>query len=278
MNPDQDVTNPRAGAAPARMPVLFVGHGSPMNAIEDNAFSRAWRDIASRLPRPEAVLCVSAHWQTSGTRVGSMQNPRTIHDFWGFPEELYRKQYPAPGAHLMAERVRALVKKTDIAADMEWGLDHGAWAPLLRMYPRADIPVFQLSLDQTRPPRYHYELARELKPLRESGVLILGSGNIVHNLARMELRDQPFDWASAFDERAKKLMEARNHDALIAYEKLGEEALLSIPTNEHYLPMLYALALQDAEDPLEFFAEGIVYGSISMRGFVIGAVKRPARS
>ena len=253
-----------------RMPVLFVGHGSPMNAIEDNEFSRAWLEIGKRLSRPKAILCVSAHWETDGTAVTAMPNPRTIHDFSGFPEELYQKQYPAPGAPEWAVATRKLVRKTDVVLDDAWGLDHGTWSVLCRMFPKADIPVFQLSLDFSKDAAYHYELARELDPLRNQGVLIVGSGNLVHNLRLMEWTDKPFDWAVSFDQTVKKLIEQRDHKALIHYKKLGREAELSIPTNEHYLPLLYVLALQGNDEPARFFSEKVTLGSISMRGVEIG--------
>jgi 4,5-DOPA dioxygenase extradiol len=254
----------------AAMPVIFVGHGNPMNAVEDNAFSRAWLALGKALPRPSAILCVSAHWETDGTRVTAMPRPRTIHDFWGFPQELYKKQYPAPGSPEWAERTRKLLRGARVEPDTEWGLDHGTWAPLCRMFPGADVPVFQLSLDRTQPARYHYDLGRELAPLRRSGLLIVGSGNMVHNLGLMEWTDKPFAWATAFDARLKDLIVRRDHEALIRYDALGPEAKLAIPTNEHYLPLLYALALQGQNEPIRFFTEDVSLGSISMRGFQIG--------
>ena len=258
-----------SGAA-EKMPVLFAGHGNPMNALEDNAFSRAWKDVAQGLPRPRAILCVSAHWETNGTRVTAMAKPRTIHDFQGFPPELYAKQYPAPGAPEWAEITRKTLRGMRVEPDMEWGLDHGTWAVLCRMFPKADVPVFQLSLDRTQPPAYHYQLGRSLAPLREQGLLIVGSGNMVHNLGMMEWTDQPLEWAVAFDAKLKDLILKRDHEALIRYEDLGPQAKLAIPTNEHYLPLLYALALQGKNEPLKFFAEGIALGSVSMRGVKIG--------
>ena len=253
-----------------RLPALFVGHGSPMNAIEDSVFSRDWETLAGRIPRPEVILCVSAHWETEGTWVTAMPVPRTIHDFSGFPETLYKKQYPAPGAPEWAGKIKKLVRKASVGLDDKWGLDHGTWSVLCRMYPKADIPVIQLSLDATQPASYHYELARELAPLRDQGVLIVGSGNIVHNLRLMEWGDTAFDWASSFDRTVEDLIKKRDHQALLHYEKLGREATLSIPTNEHYLPLLYVLALQAEGESSSFFAEGITLGSISMRGVAIG--------
>ena len=259
-----------SGKKTTRMPVLFVGHGSPLNAIEENEFSRAWEDTAAGLPRPRAILSVSAHWQRDGARVTAMDRPHTIHDFTGFPDELYQIQYPAPGSPELARNVLSLPGVKGVALDTEWGLDHGTWAVLRRMYPAADIPVVQLCLDRGRTPAEHYALVEKLQPLRERGVLILGSGNMVHNLSMMEWTDKPFDWAVRFDQKPKSLIEARNHAALIDYPKLGRDAEPAIPTNEHYLPMLYALALRSADEPLRFFAEKVTMGSISMRAFQIG--------
>ena len=256
-----------------RMPVLFVGHGSPMNAIEETPFAAAWREEARLLPRPRAILCVSAHWETEGTRVTSMPHPRTIHDFYGFPDELYGVSYPAPGSPELAEDVRRLIGSTAVHTDDagSWGLDHGAWSVLRRMFPAADIPVVQLSLDRARPPRFHYDLAAELMPLRDQGVLIVGSGNLVHNLGMLQWdATTPYPWAAEFDRLAEELILTGAHDRLVAYPELGQAARLAVPTNEHYLPLLYALALRAGEDTVRFFAEGIVYGSISMRSLRIG--------
>jgi 4,5-DOPA dioxygenase extradiol len=255
------------------MPVLFVGHGNPMNAIDDNPFSKAWSEAAAAIPRPRAILCISAHWETEGTFVTAMEQPRTIHDFYGFPDALYRVQYPAPGSPGLAQRVQEVVTSMAVRTDdaFSWGLDHGAWSVLRRMYPEAEIPVVQLSLDRTQHPRFHYDLAAELLPLRREGVLIVGSGNLVHNLRLLQWDAQnPYPWAAAFDSLAAELIMAGEHDRLVAYPALGEEARLSIPTNEHYLPLLYALALQQPGEPVSFFAEGLVYGSISMRSLRIG--------
>ena len=258
------------GRTAGKMPVLFVGHGSPSNAIDDNDFSRAWAAIGRDLPRPRAILCVSAHWETDGARVTAMPKPRTIHDFWGFPKELYEKEYPAPGSPEWAETTRQTTRKTRVTADLDWGLDHGTWAVLCRMYPAADVPVVQLSLDRAQPPSQHYALGRELAPLRDQGVLIIGSGNLVHNLGLMEWTDRPFDWAMEFDATVRNLILKRDHESLIHYERLGRAAELSIPTNEHYLPLLYALALQGRDESLSFFAEKVTLGSVSMRGVRIG--------
>ena len=254
------------------MPALFIGHGNPMNAIENSIYSEAWVAMAASIPRPKAILCISAHWETEGTFITAMDQPKTIHDFYGFPDELFQVQYPAPGSRELAERVGSLVTTTDIKPDHDsWGIDHGAWSILCRMYPMADIPVVQLSLDRSKPARFHYELAKELLPLRQEGVLIIGSGNIVHNL-RLLLWDAtgPYPWAAEFDQLAAELILAGDHDRLIDYQVLGEAARLSIPTLEHYLPLLYILALQQPNEPVSFFAEGIPLGSISMRSLRAG--------
>lgn len=252
------------------MPALFVGHGSPMNALEDNAFTRAWRAVAAALPRPRAVLCVSAHWETDGPRVTAREQPRTIHDFYGFPPELFRVQYPAPGAPALAERVVALGAAHGAARDTGWGIDHGAWSVLIRMYPEADVPVVQLSLDTGLSPAEHFALARALRPLRDEGVLLLGSGNIVHNLRLMRWESTAFDWAEAFDARVAERIEQGDDDALIDWRALGPGAALAVPTAEHYLPLLYALAQRGPGEKATFFAEGVTLGSISMRSVRIG--------
>lgn len=258
-------------AADSRMPVLFIGHGNPMNAIEETPFCAAWREEARKIPRPRAILCISAHWETDGPRVTAMERPRTIHDFYGFPDALYQVQYPAPGSPELASRVRELLGADEVAADSEWGFDHGMWAVVRRMYPEADIPAVQLSLDRRRSPAQHLELARKLAPLRQEGVLILGSGNLVHNLPLMRWGDgTPYPWAQEFDALAARLMEAGELERLTEYPSLGEAARLSIPTNEHYLPLIYALAQGGPKEPLRFFAEGIVLASISMRSLRIG--------
>lgn len=252
------------------MPVLFVGHGNPMNAIEDNEFSRTWRKVGSNLPVPRAILCVSAHWETAGTYVTAMERPRTIHDFGGFPDELFAVQYPAPGSPAIAEETRQTLTGHTILLDHEWGLDHGAWSVLVRMFPGANVPVLQLSLDVGMRPDQHASLATMLGTLRDKGVLILGSGNIVHNLRRARWGDgKPYDWAIEFDETSKKLIEKNDLTALANYPSLGTAAQLSIPTNEHYLPMLYALALRRKADKLTFFNESLDLGSISMRSFML---------
>ncbi len=264
-------TNVQFADSDQKMPALFVGHGSPLNAIEDNEFSRAWIETGRALPTPRAILCVSAHWETRGTRVTAMEQPKTIHDFGGFPRALYEYQYPAPGSPDLARLIQETVTQAKVGLDDEWGLDHGAWSVLCRMFPRADIPVVQLSLDHFQPPEFHYALGRELRALRNKGVLIVGSGNIVHNLgAAIFDADQQFDWAIEFDETIKRLILAGEHDPIVHYENLGRVAQLAVPTNEHYLPLLYILALQDPGEPVRFFAERVSMGSLSMRSMWIG--------
>jgi 4,5-DOPA dioxygenase extradiol len=253
-----------------KMPVLFIGHGSPTNAINANEFSKTWIEIGKSLPRPRAILCISAHWETDGTLVTAMEKPRTIYDFYGFPSELYRMQYPAPGSPQLADLVREKVKQTKVELDQAWGLDHGCWSVLCRLFPEADIPVVQLSLDRTKEPSYHYQLGRELKALRKKGILILGSGNIVHNLGMMTWEDTAFDWAVEFDEQLKKLITNGDHDSIMNYQNLGQSASLAIPTNEHFLPLLYVLALQENVEELKFFNEKVTLGSISMRCVMFG--------
>jgi 4,5-DOPA dioxygenase extradiol len=252
-----------------KMPALFVGHGNPMNAIEDNEFSASWACMAHSLQRPKAIVCVSAHWESNGSRVTAMEVPKTIHDFTGFPRQLYETFYPAPGCKELAEWLRENITEA-IELDYEWGLDHGAWSILCRMFPEADIPVVQISLDRAKSLAQHYELGKLLRKLRHKGVLIVGSGNIVHNLRRLTWNDDALDWAIAFDEEIKRLILATNHQAIINYSELGEAARLSVPTDEHFLPLLYILALQEPEDTVEFFTEKVTLGSISMRSIKIG--------
>lgn len=253
-----------------RMPALFVGHGSPMNAIENNEFSQAWKDAAKNLPEPTAILCISAHWETHGVQVTAMQPPRTIHDFGGFPRELFELNYPAPGSPELAERVKTLLSPLDCRLDQSWGLDHGTWSVLCRMYPAATIPVIQLSLDRTEDSGFHYDLGRRLRDLRNEGVLVIGSGNVVHNLRRMVWEDRAFDWAVAFDARIKQWILDGDHDPIIHYEKQGAEAELAVNSAEHYLPLLYILGIKEKEEPVNFFAEKIWGGSLSMRSLVVG--------
>lgn len=257
------------------MPVLFIGHGSPMNGIEDNEFSRGWASMAKNMPVPRAVLVISAHWYTRGTRITAMNFPKTIHDFGGFPDELFRVQYPAPGDPALARQTAALVKSAAVAEDHEWGLDHGAWTVVRHMYPGADIPVLQLSIDYTKDPRFHYELSRELIELRSKGVLILGSGNMVHNLGmvawdKLDENAYAYDWASQMNATFKELISKGEHDKLVQYQKLGREAMLAIPTPDHYLPLIYALGLKSSKDQVSFFNDKAVGGSITMTSVKFG--------
>lgn len=256
--------------ASEKMPALFIGHGNPMNAIEDNQFSRSWKKLGDNLPKPKAILCISAHWLTRGTSVTMAARPQTIHDFGGFPDKLFAAQYPAQGSPAFAEETIKAVNLTKIEQDHEWGLDHGTWSVLLPMYPKADIPVFQLSIDYTKPPQYHYDLAKQLSSLRKKGVLIIGSGNIVHNLGRINWQGGAYDWALEFDQLSKDLISTRQHQKLINYKDLGQAAMLSIPTNDHYLPLLYVLAMQEKKEEAAFFNENVDMGSISMRSVKIG--------
>jgi 4,5-DOPA dioxygenase extradiol len=258
-----------------KMPVLFLGHGSPMNAIEENEFVAGWRNVGREIPRPTAVVCISAHWETSGTWVTAMAHPKTIHDFGGFPEELYKVQYPAPGSPELAKEISRTIKKTKTGLDEKWGLDHGCWVVVKHLYPDADVPVLQLSLDQTQPALYHYELAKELSWLREKGVLIIGSGNMVHNLAmaawdKLDEVGYAYDWAIEANEKMKKLILGGDHKSLINYQSQGKAFNLAVPTPEHYLPLLYALALKEEKEPLKLFNDKPVAGSLTMTSVKIG--------
>lgn len=253
-----------------RMPVLFVGHGNPMNAITDNKYSKSWTEMGKRLGQPKAILCVSAHWLTNGTAVTMSAHPKTIHDFGGFPDELFKVQYPAPGSADYAKMAISVIQSTKVHEDTEWGLDHGAWSVLKNMYPLANVPVFQLSIDYSKPPRYHYQLARELASLRTRGVLIVASGNVVHNLGMVSWGDKEkkYDWAIEFDNMVKKSIENNQPDSLINYQKLGAVADMAHPTNDHYLPLMYALGLRSDKDKFEFFNNDFDLGSISMRSVI----------
>ena len=242
-----------------------MGHGSPMNALEDNEFTKGWVDEEKTIPRPKAILCISAHWETQGIQVTAMSKPRTIHDFGGFPRELYSKQYPAPGSPKIASRVIEIIGKEKVIADKDWGLDHGTWSVLCRMYPEADVPVLQLSLDRSITPARHFELGQKLQMLRKEGILLLGSGNVVHNLAMIVWKDIAFDWAVEFDSIIKQHIMENDFTPLIQYEKLGRSAALSINSAEHYLPLLYILGAKEKGEPVHFFNEKIWGGSLSMR-------------
>jgi len=260
---------------PAKMPALFLGHGSPMNAIEENEFVQSWRNIGKAVPVPAAVICISAHWQTMGTFVTAMKEPSTIHDFGGFPHELYNIRYPAPGSPELANEVKKRVKGSVIGLDTKWGLDHGAWSVIRHIFPAADVPVIELSLDFTKTPQLHYDLAKELISFRNEGVLIMGSGNIVHNLGRVawDRADEPefgYDWAIKANDIFKRLIISGNYQDLINYQSLGSEVLLSVPSSEHFLPLLYILALREENEPITLFNDRAVMGSLTMTSLSIG--------
>jgi 4,5-DOPA dioxygenase extradiol len=258
-----------------KMPVLFLGHGSPMNAIEENEFVTGFRNIAKTIPKPNAILCVSAHWETRGTFVTAMQNPTTIHDFGGFPKALFDVQYPAPGSPELANETKSIVTKTEVGLDEKWGLDHGAWSVIKHMYPNADVPVIQMSLDYYQTPQYHYELAKELASLRKKGVLIIGSGNMVHNLRmvawdKLDAGEYGYDWALEASEKMKKYIYNGNHQQLINFRSQGKPFELAIPTPEHYLPLLYTLALKEENEDVSLFNDKAVAGSLTMTSVKIG--------
>lgn len=255
--------------ATERMPVLFIGHGSPMNAIEENEFTKGFRDVARTLPQPEAIVCVSAHWFTEGTRVTAMEHPETIHDFYGFPKELYQQQYPAKGNPELAGKTQELLKPVMVEADREWGLDHGSWTVLKHLYPNADIPVIQLSIDHLKAAEYHFELARQLQVLRDKGVLVIGSGNIVHNLRMVDWQNfdkdnHGFDWAREARDWVNTHIMDGDFAPLLAYEKQGKAMQLAVPTPDHYLPLIYALGLSRKNDRFVLFNDKLQAGSLSM--------------
>jgi 4,5-DOPA dioxygenase extradiol len=246
------------------MPVIFFGHGNPMNALEDNAYTKAWRAIGEALPRPKAIVAISAHWYQPARLVTAMEHPRTIHDFGGFPRELYEVHYPAPGDPALASRLRKLLSLDE---DHAWGLDHGTWSVLCHVFPNADVPVVQISIDETQPPEFHYQSGKRLATLRDDGILIIGSGNLVHNLhayAWGRHPAEPFDWALRFEKQVRDMLVAGNDEPLVDYESLGRDAILSAPTPDHYLPLLYVIGARDAHDRVTFPVEGIDGGSVSM--------------
>jgi len=255
-----------------KMPVLFLGHGSPMNAIQETEFSQGWRNIGKSLPRPNAIICISAHWETKGTYVTAMEKPKTIHDFGGFPQELFDVQYPAPGSPAIAMETKNTITKTEVGLDQQWGLDHGCWSVVKHLYPDADVPVIQLSLDYTKGPQYHYELAKELSSLRKKGILIIGSGNMVHNLGVLDWQNQDtgFDWAIEANTMMKNMITNGDFTPLINYTSLGKAVQLSVPTPEHYLPLLYTLGLKEDKDSVSLFNDKTIMGSISMTSVRIG--------
>jgi 4,5-DOPA dioxygenase extradiol len=256
----------------SRLPTIFFGHGNPLNAIQRNAYTERWAEIGKSI-KPEAILCISAHWYIPATLVTAMAMPRTIHDFGGFPRELYEFQYPATGAPPLAHRVKELLSPISVGLDQQWGLDHGTWSVLCHVFPKADIPVVQLSIDETQPPTFHHEMGKRLAPLRDEGVLVIGSGNLVHNLhtyawGRHDV--EPFDWAVRFEAQARDLLLRRDDELLVNYESLGRDAVLSAPTPDHYLPLLYVLGTRQKDDEVSFPVEGFDGGSVSMLTVSIG--------
>jgi len=257
----------------AILPAIFFGHGNPMNALLDNQYTRAWNNIGQQLPRPKAILAISAHWYVPETGVTITTAPRTIHDFGGFPRELYQVEYPAPGDPALARRVQQMLAPLPVTLDERWGFDHGTWSVLKHVYPLADIPIVQLSIDETRPASFHFELGTKLAPLREEGVLIVGSGNLVHNLHAYGWGrhvPDPYDWAVRFEEQARQMMQAGEFNPLIQYEKLGRDAQLAIPTPDHYLPLLYVVSTRQGREEISFPVEGVDGGSISMLTVKVG--------
>lgn len=257
-----------------RTPAMFFGHGNPLNALADNAYTRAWSRMGAGAGKPQAIVSVSAHWFVPGMHVTAMDAPRTIHDFGGFPRDLYDVRYPAPGSARVAARVAELLAPDDVGMDRSWGLDHGTWSVLRHAYPDADVPVVQLSIDEEKPPQWHANAARRLTPLRDEGVLVIGSGNVVHNLhayAWGRHAQGPYDWAQRFEERVRAFASSGDVAALADYESLGEDAMLSVPTPEHYLPLLYVLALRREDEPISFPIDGVDGGSISMLSVCVGS-------
>ena len=266
------ITNPLGSTE--QMPVLFLGQGSPMNAIEENEFVKGWREAGKTIPKPNAILCISAHWETRGTYVTAMERPRTIHDFGGFPEQLYEVEYPAPGSPELAKETKSIVTKTSVGLDEQWGLDHGSWSVVKHLYPDADVPVIQMSLDHYQTPQYHYELAKEISALRKKGVLIVGSGNMVHNLHmvawdKLNTPGYAYGWADEASEKMKKYILNGDYKPLIAYKLQGKAFDLAIPTPEHYLPLLYALALKEENEKITLFNDQAVAGSLMMTSLKI---------
>jgi len=265
----------RSGDSTAQMPALFLGHGSPMNAIEENEFVAGWREAGKAIPRPKAILCISAHWETRGTLVTAMENPPTIHDFGGFPQKLYEVEYPAPGSPELAMETQKTLTKTEVGLDLKWGLDHGCWSVVKHLYPAADVPVIQMSLDYYQTPQAHYDLAKELASLRRKGILIIGSGNLVHNLGRVawdKLNEigYSYDWATEANEKMKKFILEGDHKQLIDYKSQGRAFDLAIPTAEHFLPLLYILALKEENEEVAIFNDKAVAGSLTMTSVKIG--------
>jgi len=258
-----------------RMPVLFLGHGSPMNAIEENEFVKGFRNVAVKLPKPKAILCISAHWYTRGTKVTAMEMPRTIHDFGGFPQALFNVQYPAKGSPTLAKETADILKPLEVELDEKWGLDHGAWTVIKHLYPNADVPVIQMSIDYTKSPTYHFELAAKLNELRDKGIMIIGSGNIVHNLgladfANLNKDNYGYDWAIEVRSKVNNWLGDGNFKSIVEYDKQGKAFQLAIPTPEHYLPLIYTLGLKSKKDDLSMFNDKMLAGSLSMTSVRIG--------
>lgn len=253
----------------SKMPMMFIGHGSPMNAIEDNRYTKSWMEMAKKIPKPESIVSISAHWYTKGTKIMNEENPKTIYDMYGFPKELYEISYNVPGNPKLAENVKSLISKQSVF-DNSWGIDHGTWSVLVHMYPERDIPVFQISIDASARPEVHYQIGRELKSLRHQGVLLFGTGNIVHNLRMIdwEIKDKGFDWAYKFDDYMKENIENRNHEKVINYLSLGETAKLAVPTPDHFNPILYILGASDKEDEISTYNNGCMMGSLSMTSYL----------
>lgn len=255
------------------MPVLFLGHGNPMNAITENEFAKGFQQQGKLITKPTAILCISAHWETKGTFVTAMTKPKTIHDFGGFPKALFDVQYPAPGSPDLAKETKKIITKTNVGLDHDWGLDHGCWSVVKHLYPKADIPVIQMSIDYTKPAQYHYELAKELSALRKKGVLIIGSGNIVHNLGILDWENKKiFDWAQQANEKVKSLIKNNDHQKLTNYKSLGKEVQMAVPTPEHFLPLIYALGLKEEKENVSFFNDKIEMGSIAMTSVKIESI------
>ncbi len=258
-----------------KFPVLFLGHGSPMNAIEDNEFVQGFRKIGQTFEKPKAILVISAHWETRGTFVTAMEHPSTIHDFGGFPQALFDVQYPAPGSPSLAQETQRIVTKTEVHLDDKWGLDHGSWSVVRHLYPNADVPIIQMSIDYTQPASYHYAIAQQLAELRKKGVLIIGSGNMVHNLRmvawdKLNTTGYAYEWATIANDKMKTLIQDGNHQALINFRQQGKEFDLAIPTPEHYLPLIYSLALQEKNEDLFLFNDNAIAGSLTMTSVKIG--------
>ncbi len=253
----------------SKMPMMFVGHGSPMNAVEDNRYTRSWREMAEKIPKPVSIVSISAHWYTKGTKIMNEENPKTIYDLYGFPKELYKILYNAPGSPELAGHAKSLISKQSVF-DNSWGIDHGTWSVLVHMYPERDIPVFQISIDASAPPEVHYQTGKELKSLRQQGVLLFGTGNIVHNLRMVDwgIKDKGFDWAYKFDDYIKENIENRNHENVINYLRLGETAKLAVPAPDHFNPILYILGAIDKEDNILIYNNSCMMGSLSMTSYL----------